>query len=274
MNTANLHPKSGGASCFDFGGVAVSVACDNHRFMSLAGQRYGAFATEAKPDWRIVYRLTSGEAPSPRFIQAARQQPLRARREGSLLRLSTPTFRLELDRASGAAELSGPLATYPVDRMIQTLWYESRSRGLILHGAALAENGRGWLASGPSGSGKSTLAGLFPDKALCDEFAAVSLDRRGPRLSAMPFWKGRQGSAPLESIYLLRHGSADSRRRLSNREAFARLRREVRWPTSDGEAMQRALDSLTEILGSVPIWELSFRPTPEVWRILSKEPGR
>ena len=168
--------------------------------------------------------------------------------------------------------MAGPLATYPIDRLIQVLAYETAHHGLVIHGAALAEGDHGWLASGPSGCGKSTLAGLFPERALCDEFAALELDDRIPRLAALPFWQSRRGSATLCGIYLLQHGATDRRRRLRGGEAFARLRREVLWPTWDSAAMVRAFDTLGEALDRVPIWELAFRPHRDVWQVIRREP--
>ncbi len=258
------------AGTFDFG-VPVSLASSSRRFRHLCRQRYGAFATSASPAWQAHYRVLDDRIPCPHFLHDARRQPLSSRRHGPRLRLVSETFEIELDADRGRAELAGPLATFPVDRLIQTLWYESHPRGLMIHAAALAEGRRGWIASGPSGSGKSTLAALFPERALCDEFAALRLGDAGPRLAALPFWHGRRGGAALAGIYLLCHGDRDRRRRLSAGEAFARLRREVVWPTFDPGHLSRAFDTLCELLEGVPVWELAFRPHRDVWNVLAKE---
>ena len=196
---------------------------------------------------------------------------MRSRRDGMRLRLASETFTMELDACHRRVELTGPLATYPLDRLIQTLWYESHRQGLMIHAAALAEGGRGWIFSGPSGVGKSTLAGLFPEHALCDEFVALTLDGASPRLGSLPFWTSRRGNAELAGIHLLRHGCRDHRRRLDTGEAFARLRREVVWPTFDPDALNRAFTTLCQLIESVPVWELAFRPGREVWRVIQSE---
>ncbi len=258
------------SECFDFGGLRVSVDSESQRFLGLVRERYGAFACRRTADWKAVYRLTDERVPTAEFLAQARQQPLGSHREGPRLRLTAPAVEMELDTARRTAELAGPLATFAVDRLIQALWYETR-RGLILHAAALSDGERGWVAGGPSGCGKSTLAGLLPEHALCDEYVGVSLDGERPRLGALPFWRSRRGTADLADIYLLRHGQRDRRRRLTAGEAFARLRKEVLWPTFDGQAMRRAFDDLAELLDRVPIWELSFRPRPEVWNVIRRE---
>ena len=259
------------AGTFDFGGVPVALDSARRRFRQLCRQRYGAFATAAPALWRVGYRVVGDEVPTPELLSDGRREPLRSRRDGSRLELACETFTLELDASRGRARITGPLATYPVDRLIQALWYETRARGLMIHAAALAEPGRGWIFSGPSGAGTSTLAGLFPERALCDEFVALSLDGPRPRLGALPFWTSRRGSAALAGIYLLRHGRRDRRRRLGTGEAFARLRREVVWPTFDRDALGRAFATLCELIETVPAWELAFRPRREVWRVIREE---
>ncbi len=259
------------AATFDFGGVPVSLASSSRRFRHLCRQRYGAFATPAAPVWHAAYRVLDDRTPCPWFLHEARRQPLRSRRHGPRLRLASDTFEIELDSSAGSARLAGPLATYPVDRLIQTLWYESQPRGLMIHAAALAEGRRGWIFSGPSGTGKSTLASLFPERALCDEFVALTLGDAGPRLAALPFWASRRGGAALAGIHLLRHGDRDRRRRLGAGEAFARLRREVVWPTFDPGHLRRAFDTLCDLVEAVPVWELAFRPHRAVWSEIRRE---
>lgn len=272
-NNFSRHSTAPASSAiFDFGGVPVELASTNHSFMRLAEERYADFASPGPATWQAVYRVTDPRQPSPRFLCDSRRQAMQSRRRGARLELSTPTFEMALDHERGIVDLAGPLATYPIDRLIQTLWYETWERSLILHAAALAEGDGGWLMSGPSGSGKSTLAALFPKHALCDEFVAVRLDGRAPRLGALPFWTSRRGGAELRGVYLLRHGREDRRRRLTAGEAFARLRREVVWPTFDPAALHRAFDALFDLIARVPIWELAFRPTPEVWQVIHREP--
>jgi len=261
-------------SCFDFAGEAVSFASDDRGLTRLVRQRYGAFTTDRRARWRVEYRVTGSRSPSPSFIHSARQHPSRSKRDGHRLRLETPTFSMVLDRNTGDIGLSGPLATYPVDRLIHTLFYESRRRGLILHAAALAEGDRGYVMSGPSGSGKSTLAALFPQRALCDEFVAVNLDGTAPRLASLPFWQSRRGSAIVRGIYFLRNGRANRRRRLAPAEALARLRREVAWPTFDEDALRRAFEAFSTLVTAVPVWELAFRPSVEVWEVIDREQAR
>jgi hypothetical protein len=261
------------APVFDFGGVAVALSCRDGRFMSLIQQRYGSFSTRQPPALRISYRVEGQSPPHPRAIHAARQKPLGASRRGAHYTLDGGTFQGEWDRTGGTMELRGPLATYPVDRLIEAMVYAVDDRVLVLHAAALVFAGRGFVCSGPSGSGKSTLAGLFPDNALCDEHVAVRLDGEADLLSSLPFWTGRRGTAPLEAIYLLEHATKNRRRRLSVFEAASRLRPQVIWPTFGEDCLRNAFDTFCSVIERIPVWALGFLPDKTVGSVLSGEAG-
>lgn len=256
------------APVFDFGGVAMALSCRDERFMSLVRQRYEAFSTQQPPALRISYLLDGERAPHPQTIPAARQHPLRACRRGEHYALDGGSYRGEWDRAVGRVEIRGPLATYPIDRVIEAMVYALEGRVVILHAAALSFAGRGFICSGPSGCGKSTLAGLFPDNALCDERVAVRLDGESVVLSSMPFWKGRRGTAPLEAIYLLKHAAKNRRRQLPAAEAATRLRRQVIWPSFEDDGLRNAFETFFDILERIPVWELGFRPEKAVQEVL------
>jgi hypothetical protein len=114
---------------------------------------------------------------------------------------------------------------------------------------------------------------LFPDNALCDEHVAVRLDGETARLSSLPFWRGRAGTAPVEAIYLLRHATRNCRRRLSASDAATRLRSQVIWPTFGQRNLRKAIDTFSDVVERVPVWELGFRPEISVRKVVVGEAG-
>ncbi len=247
----------------------MAFSSRDERFMSLVHERYGAFSTQQTPALRISYQVEGEHPPHPRAIQAARQEPLAAKCRGSHFALVGGSFHGKWDRAAGEMEIRGPLATYPLDRLIEALVYAVKDRVVILHAAALVFAGRGFVCSGPSGSGKSTLAALFPDNALCDEHVAVRLDGQAALLSSLPFWRGRRGTTPLEAIYLLEHATKNSRRRLPIYDAVSRLRPQVIWPSFGRDCLREAFETFCSVLERVPVWELGFRPDEAVRGVLT-----
>lgn len=94
--------------------------------------------------------------------------------------------------------------------------------------------------------------------------------------------------AELAGIHLLRHGGRDHRRRLGADEAFARLRREVVWPTFDvspsrwwaelfaqlGDGCLDINDHLRDTLADLGSWQVPPVATLEQLRAAGREPAR
>lgn len=251
----------------DVGGLGVRVSSPHAQWLQIAQQRYESFRASCEADVEVCYRVRETRSLSPAELFAGRMAGLACERHGKHLSLSGSGFSADLDLASRTLRVEGPLAVYPVDLLLPVLWYELHS-GVILHSAALADRERGYLLCGPSGSGKSTMAGLFPDAALCDEFAAVSLAEDANRLSGLPFWKGRPGSADLQAIYLLEHGATNSRTAVRPTSAYRALQRETCWPLYDTSRLEQAFAELADLVARVPVWRLAFRPQREVWETL------
>lgn len=259
----------GGGPCVELGRLRVAFSSEDPAWLDLARERLRAVSVSGAPDLEVEYRVVDRRRPDPQALFEARRRPLAARRRrGEALDLEGAGFRGSLDLAAGVASLEGPMATYPLDFLLQALWYEGHPRGLIVHGVALARGVDASLCAGPSGSGKSTLCGLFPERALSDEQTGVRLGGSAPRVDAFPDWPGQGGSAELSAICLLRHGAHHRRRRLAPSAALAELTTQVFWPTFDGRAVARTFETLCDLVEEVPIYRLHFRPDREVWRTL------
>ena len=267
------------------GDVPLRVHCSDALWRRQMASRYGEFMARfdasrlAVRPLHVDYRVEGEGAPSPQDLCRGRLAGLRSRCVGSSgdVELSGDGFVARWRRSEGRIEVRGPRAAYPLDLLLQAVWYDGHQQALIVHAAALSDGTSGWLCAGPSGSGKSTLAGLFPRRAMADELVGVSFDSGRPELVALPFWTGRPGRVPLRAVCCLRHrqsvpspqGGAHLRRRLVSTEALQRLRHQIAWPTWDAAAMGRCLDALAQLLATVPVYELAFSPSTCVWSQLS-----
>ena len=142
---------------------------------------------------------------------------------------------------------------------------------LAFHAAVLAGDGHGFLCVGASGAGKSTLVGLLPERALGDELSVVKRAEDRFTVMATPYRQGRRGEARLAAIYLLSHGPTNRRTALPPAPAAQALTPQLFWPLDDAVATQRTLALLGELVERVPVWRLSFVPTPEVWDVIAAE---
>lgn len=264
--------------------MTVQVTGSDGAWLDQARQRYGAFArpmsrcwfkeasAEGAAPWELHYEVQDGPSLSPDALCRGRRHGLHAS-PGALV---GQDFTARRQPTTRQVEVAGPAAIYPLDLLLQALWYSSRPQSLILHAAALHDGRRAWLCPGPSGSGKSTLVSLSPDRALGDELVAVEVAEGGFDLVALPFWAATPGRYPLAAVCCLRHQSGDgkpphTRRRLTGAEALARLRGQVSWPTWDAAAMVQCLEVLGQLVESMPVDELAFTPRPDVWECLKSD---
>ena len=254
-----------GAGRFDLGGLGLSLRCDDGGWRKLAGDRYGQFAVDEGPaGLEVAYEVAEAGSPvrGERFALQAHGEEQHAVARDHVVRVSA-------DR--GRAWVRGPRDTAPVDGLLRALVPELLRDGVVFHGCGLADGGRGYLCCGRPGSGKSTIGALFPGRRLSDELAAVCLEEGRPVLRALPFWRGRAGSAPLRAVHVIRHGRHHERRRLEPPDALRALRPHVSWPVRCEQAVGRTFAALAAIVSAVPVFDLAFAPREDVWGEIAGE---
>ena len=257
---------------FQLAGVPVRVESGDGEWLRLLERRLARFRSSKEPRFTIRQE-TVGSRPrgvvSPFAVYREAHEAIEV--DGGF-RITTPSASIEVDLVDREASIRGPRALYPFDLLVSYLLPIILDRGVLFHAAALAADGRGWIAAGPSGSGKSTLARIAGEAALCDESVAVRLEAGAPKLIATPYWRARPGEAELAGIFLLQHGEETKRRRLPAGEAVARISRQVQWPVCSRRRMRGAFDDVVSVVERVPVWDLTFRPHAETWDLIRKEP--
>jgi hypothetical protein len=181
-----------------------------------------------------------------------------ARREGMRLRVFTDPF---LDRAA----IQRKVAEYLFSRDV-----------LMLHGSAVAVDGRGYLFTAACGTGKSTHVRywreVFGDRALTinDDKPFVKLTQEAVLICGAP-WSGKHGldtnvTVPLQGICILRRGSENRIAPLPAEEALPMLLHQSVLP-GDRRPTDR-LDALTEELARrVRLWQMDCTKDPEAARM-------
>lgn len=134
---------------------------------------------------------------------------------------------------------------------------------LLLHGSALAVDGKGYLFTAHSGTGKSTHTRywqqLFGARMVMvnDDKPFVTLSSEGVMLHGSP-WSGKHGldnnlSVPLKGICLLERGSENCIRQITPGEMLPMVQKQCYCPLD--ESKRENFLSLTEALTNmVPVW--------------------
>jgi hypothetical protein len=182
-------------------------------------------------------------------------------------------IRVRVDAARSQATVEGPCERYPLDAAVRVLLADAlvRRGGLLLHGVAVAREGKAAVFTGHSGAGKSTLAtwasrgGLT---VLADELVAIVPSGGGLAVHGTPWNAGVNTSAALSMAGVLSHGPAA---RLKAVEASAVLRvllSNVVEPVDTAQMRATLFQIASSMLNAVPTQELEFARAPDVAEVL------
>ena len=151
-----------------------------------------------------------------------------------------------------------------------------RAGGFLLHAAGLASMEKAYVFCGPTQSGKTTIASQLANghTVLNDETLAIRRTESGYVAYSTPF-PGElnrvfvnQG-ARMDSLYFIRKGEDFSRRPLSPAEVVKQTFPQLICLERTPEGVDAAFHLLTTFSHEMPCYDLSFRPTMELWSHLT-----
>ncbi|HIE31048.1 MAG TPA: hypothetical protein EYP67_01525 [Methanosarcinales archaeon] len=148
----------------------------------------------------------------------------------------------------------------------------------LVHACAVSKENRGYVFSGPSESGKSTIAGLSSGyTVLNDEVVIIKKENGSYLVNSTPFrgdyLDNENVSAPLDAIFLIRHGKKNIIKKISKREFVTRFIKEVIYSdsllsTKREDAFTEMMDFCGSVAEEVPFYELQFLPDNSFWNVI------
>ncbi|MBI3634927.1 MAG: hypothetical protein HY216_01750 [Candidatus Rokubacteria bacterium] len=180
---------------------------------------------------------------------------------------------IDRDWRSGTVHLAASrhARSFPLNHPVEQLVFMSllgRAGGLVVHSTGVIHRGIGWVFAGTHGAGKSTLARLFrrdPEMTLLNDDRTVIRRVGGQwRVFGTP-WSGTvqhasAESAPLEAIFLIRHGKRTRARRLTPDAAAARVVPRCLHPYWDRQAVEGLLATTGRLVCEIPCYDFPFTP--------------
>lgn len=181
-----------------------------------------------------------------------------------------------IQQGKGKQLFHSPMA-YPLDQIL-LIHLLGRQSGCLIHGAGAIRKDRGFLFAGRSGAGKSTITELIGTQGrfqmLSDD--RIAIRRKGNRLILYGTpWPGEAGvaqnrSAALAGIFFLSHSEENRIVPISAKDAMAELLPVAAIPWHDAEVFTPILQFLESLIAEIPVYELFFKPSPEIADVLEK----
>jgi hypothetical protein len=155
--------------------------------------------------------------------------------------------------------------SYPLDQLILASLLAGQG-ALMVHACGVVDQGRGYVFMGRSGAGKSTTATLWHKAGatvLSDD--RVVLRRQGGcwRVHGAPWYSRARlcspASAPLEGLFTLAHGKANSLEPIKDSRAALELMSHCVVPVWDPERRLRVFDAAASLVEAAPLRRYYFR---------------
>lgn len=157
--------------------------------------------------------------------------------------------------------------SYPLGPLI--LYYLTAfSNSIMIHGSGILYNSKGYLFSGVSGVGKSTMAKIWQD-----EDAQIINDDRliiretGGRFyiyNTPMYYIDRPKKAPLEKLFLIKHGKTNKAVKLNAIEATTMTMANCIHHAYNKEIVTSLMESISRLSEKIPICNLDFVPDNSV----------
>ncbi|MCB9186995.1 MAG: hypothetical protein H6601_09640 [Flavobacteriales bacterium] len=139
---------------------------------------------------------------------------------------------------------------------------------MMIHASGVAVHGRGKIFTGVSGKGKTTMARLWFQsgaEVLNDDRLIIRKETIGYSVHNTPmFYADEPRSAQLDAIHVIHHAKQNSLRKLDGAEAVSAVLANCIQHGYRKETIDRHLAFLTEMIESVPVYEVGFVPDASI----------
>jgi len=264
----------------EIGGIPVNLQTCDLALRDAIQEHYTAFVTKEPSSEPIdlSIQVAAEGFPDRATLPALAHLHVNAEVVDGRWRFERCDFRMEWspERHTGWMQQARP-EWAPLDAALRMLHsvLASQSGGFLLHAASAILSGSGYIFTGVSGAGKSTISSLLPNGStrLTDEISYVLPSNGGYRAFGTPFVGdlgilGEPASGPLKAVYVLAKGKENKVERIPNALAPAALLRNVLFFARSSASVVRVFGNVCRLVELVPVYRLTFVPTPEVWKII------
>jgi hypothetical protein len=255
----------------EIGGLPIEVQTTDPEFERILRGRYHDYIRPSVvPQFALSVRVTTPDMSDPDADAAVWLEG----REWKMVRGDFRAAWNPIERRGWVTQSANPYSIDSVLRIVHTLLLAPEG-GFLLHASSAVRNGKAFLFSGVSEAGKTTMARLAPPgvELLTDEASYVrKVDGRylayGTPFAGEFGEPGKNISAPIAALYLLKKAPENTIERIDPAEAIQCLLRNVLFFARQADLVRQVFDSACAFVSSVPVYQLSFFPDQRVWGLI------
>jgi hypothetical protein len=255
----------------EIGGLPIEVQTTDPVFEEILKKRYGEYVTSGvAPDFTLGVQLNTLMPCDP-------EADVEVWVEENEWRMKRGDFHASWNPATRQGQVVQTANPYAIDsvlRIIHTLML-AQEGGFLLHASSAVRNGKAFLFSGVSEAGKTTIARLAPSDValLTDEASYIRKINGGYFAYGTPFAgelgvPGKNISAPIAALYLLKKASENRIEKLDPAVAVRRLLRNILFFAHESGLVHQVFEAAYAFVATVPVFQLSFIPDQRVWELI------
>jgi len=282
------------------GTICCELRCNDSDTIQKLQKLYHNYLTDTEPDVTVELEVTSRMSVSKLSSVLTRSRYMR---HGNNFRASGRLLKGQYDLESRTVKVTGEKALIDPDNKVNLLnqlvsvsyysackmKYETNPPAMLVHACGILRNGGAMIFAGPSEVGKTTIARLCGDKhgeVFNDEILLMyrpGSNGNGVVIQNTPilgdFPPGRNTTAPLKCIYMLKQSNRTTYRYLDKADAYLRFMRQIIGPSCVGNYNKKIAYSImadfsSEVVQAVPVYELEFnRDSDALWQITDELEG-
>ena len=260
---------------FASGQIRIDLNLDDPRLAEAFRRKYQLFLCEGEGGFPVHVRWEAGEAYFAQNSVELNYSPEAAS-------IIAPGYE-GITRLGHGASLELRAAN-PVEgveyflRMV-TAMLAFQAGGLLIHGAGIFHQGKGYIFFGRSGSGKTTVSRYSQqDLVLNDDFLVLRPEGVAWWADATPFTNPTQvppsnQAMPLHGFFKLVQDKTVFLTQMTAAQAAGELMTGLPFVSGDADRLPRVMQRSAQIASTVPIYWLHFKNDNSFWAVIDKQIG-
>ncbi|MFH1849542.1 MAG: hypothetical protein ABH879_05125 [archaeon] len=268
------HKSSPHQTTISVAGIGVNIRYQNAEVGEILLSRYKEFITEGK----AAYNMDAFLDNSIKILERSKDDlnyPIEIIKKDSITIAASTNFIGEITPKSAKLVYNDSETSGAIQNFLRVLYSYLclQNNCVLIHGASVVRNEKGYVFFGPSGSGKTTVCELSKDDCvLNDDIVIIGQEGKEHYVYGNPFWGEMGNISPnvnqksrIRGMFRLIQSEENRIEQVSPGMGAVLLASSVSFCGKSREKYAKILDYLNDLAKSVPIHNMRFKKDASFW---------